>query len=88
MANDTKEHWDGGRIIWSVSYVHDGPKSKDLSAEFALSTSTATHEEGRKKIVAKIDIQKDDIQAVLPIAKVIFTRNLLLIKGLFMTSLD
>uniref|UniRef100_A0A8W7JGN5 Transmembrane protein 132C n=1 Tax=Anopheles albimanus TaxID=7167 RepID=A0A8W7JGN5_ANOAL len=69
VANDTKEHWDGGRIIWSVSYVHDGPKSKDLSAELVASSSTVTHEEGRKKIVAKIDIQKDDIQAVLPIAK-------------------
>ncbi|ETN60007.1 hypothetical protein AND_008382 [Anopheles darlingi] len=69
VANDTKEHWDGGRIIWSVSYVHDGPKSKDLSSELAVASSTATHEEGRKKIVAKIEIQKDDIQAVLPIAK-------------------
>ncbi|XP_052863901.1 transmembrane protein 132D [Anopheles cruzii] len=69
VANDTKEHLDGGRIIWSVSYVHDGPKIKDLSAESIATTSTAAHEEGKKKIVAKLDIQKDDIQAVLPIAK-------------------
>ncbi|XP_058811581.1 transmembrane protein 132E [Topomyia yanbarensis] len=65
VANDTKDHWDGGRIVWSVSYVHDGPKIKELSAE----ASSAPHEEGRKKIVAKLEIQKDDIQAVLPIAK-------------------
>ncbi|XP_053692033.1 transmembrane protein 132E [Sabethes cyaneus] len=65
VANDTKDHWDGGRIVWSVSYVHDGPKIKELSAE----TSIAPHEEGKKKIVAKLEIQKDDIQAVLPIAK-------------------
>ncbi|XP_021693805.1 transmembrane protein 132B isoform X1 [Aedes aegypti] len=65
VANDTKDHHDGGRIVWSVSYVHDGPKVKELSAE----ASGAPHEEGRKKIVAKLEIQKDDIQAVLPIAK-------------------
>jgi transmembrane protein 132 len=64
VANDTKEHWDGGRIVWSVSYVHDGPKSKDVSAE------AVPHEETRKKLVAKLEIQKDDIQSVLPIAKV------------------
>lgn len=66
MANDTKEHWDGGRIVWSVSYVHDGPKVKDMSAESA----NGSPEETRKKLVAKLEIQKDDIQAVLPIAKV------------------
>lgn len=66
VANDTKEHWDGGRIVWSVSYVHDGPKVKDMSAE----SSNGSPEETRKKLVAKLEIQKDDIQAVLPIAKV------------------
>lgn len=65
VANDTKEHWDGGKIVWSVSYVHDGPKLKDLSIESANGP-----EETRKKLVAKLEIQKDDIQAVLPISKV------------------
>lgn len=65
VANDTKEHWDGGRVVWSVSYVHDGPKLKDASGE-----TSSTHEEGRRKLVAKLEIQKDDIQAVLPISKV------------------
>lgn len=67
VANDTKEHWDGGKIVWSVSYVHDGPKLKDLSTEGVTSP-----EETRKKLVAKLEIQKDDIQAVLPISKVLF----------------
>lgn len=65
VANDTKEYWDGGKIVWSVSYVHDGPKLKDLSMEGANGP-----EETRKKLVAKLEIQKDDIQAVLPISKV------------------
>lgn len=65
VANDTKEHWDGARIVWSVSYVHDGPKAKDMSVETIL-----PHEEHRKKLVAKLEIQKDDIQSVLPISKV------------------
>ncbi|XP_052903604.1 transmembrane protein 132E [Anopheles moucheti] len=70
VSNDTKEYWDGGRIIWSVSYVHDGPKMKiDLSTESSLISGTGLQDESRKKIVAKLEIQKDDIQAVLPIAK-------------------
>lgn len=69
VANDTKEHWDGARIVWSVSYVHDGPKAKDMSVE-----TIQPHEEHRKKLVAKLEIQKDDIQSVLPISKVCMSR--------------
>lgn len=47
--------------------MHDGPKSKDLS-----SAETVPHEESRKKLIAKLEIQKDDIQSVLPISKVIY----------------
>jgi transmembrane protein 132 len=65
VANDTKEHWDGAKIHWSVSYVHDGPKAKDLSTEV-----NNPHEAHRKKLIAKLEIQKDDIQSVLPISKV------------------
>lgn len=73
VSNDTKEYWDGGRIIWSVSYVNDGPKLKtDFTTESSSQTSTVFQEEGRKKIVAKLEILKDDIQAVLPIAKVCY----------------
>lgn len=67
VANDTKEHFDSGRIVWSVSYVHDGPKLKDSEIG-----EKREHEEPRKKLIAKVEIQKDDIQAVLPISKVGF----------------
>lgn len=73
VANDTKENWDGGKIIWSVSYVFDAPKLKDSSPE----TTGSTPEETRKKIIAKLEINKDDIQAVLPIAKVTNREKLL-----------
>lgn len=65
VANDTKENWDGGKIVWSVSYVYDSPKLKDASPE----STGATPEETRKKLIAKLEINKDDIQAVLPISK-------------------
>lgn len=78
VANDTKEHWDGGRIVWSVSYVNDGPKlaiKEDGSVTEAAGRNHQQHhrqpeEIMRKRLVAKLDIQKDDIQAVLPISKV------------------
>lgn len=53
-------------MVWSVSYVHDGPKIKDMPIE----NTNGTPEETRRKLVAKLEIQKDDIQAVLPISKV------------------
>lgn len=71
VANDTKEHWDGGRIVWSVSYVSDGPKL--AMKEDGSVTEVRNHQPEeimRKKLIAKLDIQKDDIQAVLPISKV------------------
>lgn len=71
VANDTKEHWDGGRIVWSVSYVNDGPKLAMKDAPSDLRNTNAPEEIMRRKLIAKLDIQKDDIQAVLPISKVI-----------------
>lgn len=53
--------------MWSVSYVHDGPKLRDSSME---NLGSVPGEELRRKLVAKLEIQKDDIQAVLPISKV------------------
>lgn len=72
VANDTKEHWDGGRIVWSVSYVSDGPKlaMKDDGSVTEMRNHHQPEEIMRKKLIAKLDIQKDDIQAVLPISKV------------------
>lgn len=65
VANDTRENWDGGKIVWSVSYVYDGPKLKD-----SPESTGPTPEETRRKLIAKLEINKDDIQAVLPISKV------------------
>lgn len=71
VANDTKEHWDGGRIVWSVSYVSDGPKlAMKEDGSVAEVRNHQPEEIMRKKLIAKLDIQKDDIQAVLPISKV------------------
>lgn len=67
VANDTRENWDGGKIIWSVSYVYDGPKIRD-----SIESTNQTPEESRRKLIAKVEINKDDIQAVLPISKVLF----------------
>lgn len=67
VANDTKDHWEGARIVWSVKYVQDGPKAKELAVS---SEVMQPHEESRKKLIAKLEIQKDDIQSVLPISKV------------------
>lgn len=70
VANDTKDHHDNGRIVWSVSYVHDGPKLKDAPIDIDDGHFEENHSSGhRKKLIAKVDIQKDDIQAVLPISK-------------------
>ena len=71
VANDTKEHWDGGRIVWSVSYVSDGPRMTMKEDGSVQEVRNHQPEEiMRKKLIAKLDIQKDDIQAVLPISKV------------------
>nr|XP_036226757.1 transmembrane protein 132C isoform X2 [Bactrocera oleae] len=53
---------DGGKIVWYVSYVYKLDKSKNQ-----ISTSTA--DESKKRLTTKLEINKDDIQAVLPMAK-------------------
>ncbi|KAL5274878.1 TMEM132E family protein [Megaselia abdita] len=64
VANDTRENWDGGKIVWSVNYVYDGPKMRD-----SPESTGQTPEESRRKLIAKLEINKDDIQAILPISK-------------------
>lgn len=68
VANDTKEHYEGARIVWSVKYVNDGTKAKEMTV--SSYEVMPPHEESRKKLIAKLEIQKDDIQSVLPISKV------------------
>ncbi|XP_065366340.1 transmembrane protein 132B [Calliphora vicina] len=60
VADDTKDLIEGGKIVWSVTYIYDNPKDSlaDLSPE-----------DNKKRIIAKLEVNKDDIQAVLPMAK-------------------
>lgn len=50
--------YDGGRIIWNLRYVLDS----NLAEQYNF-------DENVIKLTSQLDIQKDDIQAVLPLAK-------------------
>lgn len=67
VDNVTKENRDNGKIIWSINYVPEGRRSQNFSTEMM----TNMQPDGKKqKIIARFQIMKDDIQAILPIAKV------------------
>lgn len=66
MADDTKDLTEGVKIVWSVIYIYDN--LKDVSIE-------VPHEDNKKRIIAKLEVNKDDIQAVLPMAKVYIYLN-------------
>lgn len=59
VVEDSADLWDEGRLVWSVRYVQEGRSHSRNQAE-----------NQRKKITTRIEVQKDDIQAVLPISKV------------------
>lgn len=77
VVEDSAELWDEGRLVWSVRYVLEGadrPRQHHSSLSQRDSSHRTTKEEDtRKKITARFEIQKDDIQAVLPISKVCVT---------------
>ncbi|XP_054726955.1 transmembrane protein 132C isoform X3 [Anastrepha obliqua] len=54
---------EGGKIVWYVSYVYKPEKSKNLIPGSTLG------DESKKRVTTKLEIDKDDIQAVLPMAK-------------------
>ncbi|XP_046420331.1 transmembrane protein 132E isoform X1 [Neodiprion virginianus] len=56
---------DGGRVVWSVRYELEG-EDEDGSPS---GSSQHHHNIDRRKLQARLEIQKDDIQAVLPISK-------------------
>lgn len=68
VENTTKENRDSGKIIWSVNYVQDAGRLQNYSSE--VLTSTMPFDGKRQKIIARFQIMKDDIQSILPIAKV------------------
>ena len=61
VTEDPPEPHDDVRVVWSVRYE---PPQDEASA-----TSYDHKSEGRKS-TTKLEIQKDDIQAVVPISKV------------------
>lgn len=69
VENVTKENRDNGKIKWSVNYVQDVTRtSQNYSSEVF---SAAPENSGRRqRVIARFQIMKDDIQSILPIAKV------------------
>ncbi|XP_039309344.1 transmembrane protein 132E isoform X2 [Solenopsis invicta] len=71
--------WDGGRIVWSVRYTLEGEEENssqltgvDQSQQRMQQRQMQHHHHHhveRRKLQARLEIQKDDIQAVLPISK-------------------
>lgn len=71
--------WDGGKIVWSVRYEFQGEdeKGSQLTAVDQLQQRMQHqlqhhhhHHAEKRKLQVRLEIQKDDIQAVLPISKV------------------
>ncbi|KAH8235439.1 hypothetical protein KR032_000201, partial [Drosophila birchii] len=74
VAEDTNDIVDGGKIVWSVTHVYDTPKDKD-------SGELVTTDDTKKRLIAKLEINKDDIQAVLPMAKIWEVMNTAVLTG-------
>ena len=78
--------WDGGRIAWSVRYTMEGDSTIQPRTGQSLNDMLFQRQQQqqpqhqqhhhrrphmeRRKLQARLEIQKDDIQAVLPISKV------------------
>lgn len=72
VENVTKENRDNGKIKWSVNYVQDLTKSQQNYSSEVF--SAAPEGNGRRqRVIARFQIMKDDIQSILPIAKVMST---------------
>ncbi|XP_046680481.1 transmembrane protein 132E isoform X4 [Homalodisca vitripennis] len=70
VVEDSADLWDEGRLVWSVRYVREGQeRGRGNSHHRNAPGTTSPSQEERKKITARLEIQKDDIQAVLPISK-------------------
>lgn len=67
-------NWDGGRIVWSVRYAFDNGSQLNGMDQQRLQQRQMQHHHHhhaeRRKLQVRFEIQKDDIQAVLPISKV------------------
>lgn len=70
-------NWDGGRIVWSVRYAFDNGSQlngmdqlQQRLQQRQMQPHHHHHHAERRKLQVRLEIQKDDIQAVLPISKV------------------
>ncbi|CAG7825274.1 unnamed protein product [Allacma fusca] len=64
-AEEAGDDWDGGRVVWILRYVIQ--PSADTS--WLKADPFAKFSDERHKLTTRLEVQKDDIQAVLPIAK-------------------
>ncbi|XP_017893441.1 transmembrane protein 132E isoform X2 [Ceratina calcarata] len=68
-------NWDGGRIVWSVRYAFDNGSQLNGMDQLQQRLQQRQmqhhhhHHAERRKLQVRLEIQKDDIQAVLPISK-------------------
>lgn len=70
---------DSGRIVWTVRYTLEGEEENgsqltDIDQSQRIQQRQLQHHHhhrvDKKKVQVRLEIQKDDIQAVLPISKV------------------
>lgn len=70
---------DSGRIVWTVRYTLEGEEENgsqltDIDQSQRMQQRQLQHHHhhrvDKKKVQVRLEIQKDDIQAVLPISKV------------------
>ena len=67
-AEEAGDDWDGGRVVWILRYVIQPP----ADSSWMKTDPFANFSDERHKLTTRLEVQKDDIQAVLPIAKVSF----------------
>lgn len=86
VVEDSADLWDEGRLVWSVRYVLEGSERirQHHSPRVQKDSPHRTVDDTRTKITARFEIQKDDIQAVLPISKVSKHLDLLFIQSLYL----
>lgn len=73
VVENGEDLWDGGRIVWSARYVFEGsniPKGRQHHHRGSHRPfRDEIVEDSKRKLTARLEIQKDDIQSVLPISK-------------------
>lgn len=67
VTEDATDQYDGARIVWSARFEPHQEDPENLE----------THRGEGRKTTTRFEIQKDDIQAVVPISKVRFYLNIL-----------